>query len=333
MGRNQLNAGAPAPVTSLGSISDVFRADALVDHPASQQVNAVDAWIRHTIAQHHPLLRREVCPFVTPALERGTLFYAPVMGCRSPNDVVAVMEELVARFQVLQPRDGPDAHLKTLVAIFVDVQPEDAGRVVIAAHRELKNRCTERGLMVGEFAPGYRLPSTRYAEVNVGEAPAPVLALRHMIISDRRFLEAEDRWIAAWASRFGADRIPLFRPFSNKELAAVGRLAKERTIAAGQELCRQGEEGNELFIVVEGEAAVSRDGREIAALGPGTYVGELALLTDRPRNATVTATTAMVLLVLDRRAFRQLVDSTPSVVHKLIAGLAERLAEADAKSD
>jgi Cyclic nucleotide-binding domain len=152
--------------------------------------------------------------------------------------------------------------------------------------------------MVGEFAPGYRLSSTRNAAVNVGEAPAPVLALRQMILSDRRFLETEDHWIAAWVSRFGADRIPLFRPFSHKELATVGRLATERRIEAGRELCRQGEEGNELFIVVHGEAAVSRDGKGITALGPGKYFGELSLLTDRPRNATVTASTDMVLLVL-----------------------------------
>jgi CRP/FNR family cyclic AMP-dependent transcriptional regulator len=62
------------------------------------------------------------------------------------------------------------------------------------------------------------------------------------------------------------------------------------------------------------------------------YIGELALLTDRPRNATVIASTEMVLLVLNRRAFRQVVDSLPSVVHKLLAGLAERLSEADVRS-
>jgi hypothetical protein len=125
------------------------------------------------------------------------------MGCCSPDDVIAVMEELISIFEVLRPRDGADARLKTLVAIFVDVQPDDGVRIVISAHHELKNRCTERGLMVGEFGPGYWLPSTRNAALNVGEAPAPVLVLRHMIVSDRRFLLTDDKWIASWASRFG----------------------------------------------------------------------------------------------------------------------------------
>jgi CRP/FNR family cyclic AMP-dependent transcriptional regulator len=315
-----------------GSIVGILRADALAAQPACGPVTTVDAWIRDVVAQYAPALDREVCPFVRPALDRGTLFYAPVMGCRSPDDVTAVIEELVSRFEALRPRDGPDAHLKTLVAVFVDVQPEDANRIVIAAHHELKNRCTERGLMIGEFAPGYWLPSTRNAALNVGDAPAPVLALRHMLISDRRFLEKEDQWMAAWASKFGADRIPLFRPFSKKELATVSRLSRVANIEAGQVLCNQGDLGDELFLIVRGEAAVSRNGREIATVGPGMYIGELALLTDRPRNATVTASTDMVLLVLNRRAFRQVVDSLPSVVHKLLAGLADRLSEADVKS-
>ena len=186
-----------------GSVAGVFRADWLASQPACGPVIAVDTWIRNVLGRYSSALNREVCPFITPALERNTIFYAPVKGCRSPDDVIAVMEELISHFEVLHPRDGPDAQLKALVAIFVDVQPEDAARIVISAHHELKNRCTERGLMVGEFGPGYWLPSTRNAALNVGEAPAPVLALRHMIVSDRRFLVARDRWIKSWASRFG----------------------------------------------------------------------------------------------------------------------------------
>jgi hypothetical protein len=185
--------------------------------------------------------------------------------------------------------------------------------------------------MIGEFAPGYRLPSTRNTALNVGDAPAPVLVLRHMIISDRRFLEAEDQWMAEWATRFGADRVGLFQPLSRTELGRVGRFSREMNIEAGQVLCRQGDLGDELFLIVHGDATVSRNGREVATLGPGMYFGELALLTDEPRNATVTASTDMVLLVLNRRSFRQVVDTTPSVVHKLLAGLAKRLSEAEAK--
>jgi hypothetical protein len=162
-------------------------------------IAAVDEWLRTVIGEHHPLLERRICPFVPPALERGTLSYAAVRGCRSPADVVAAMEELGERFLDLPPLAGPDAQLKTLVAVFVDIDAEGAEPLVIAAHPELKDRWTERGLMVGEVAPGYVLPSTRRPELNVGEAPAPVLALRYMLPSDRRFLLGADRWLAAWA--------------------------------------------------------------------------------------------------------------------------------------
>jgi hypothetical protein len=316
-----------------GELTDVVvRADTLAGTETSGPVSATDAWIRRVIAQHHSVLERVLCPFVPPALERGTLFYAPVSGCRRAEDVVAVMENLTERFVALPPLNGPDAHLKTLVAIFVDVEARDGQRVVIAAHHELKNRCTARGLMVGEFGPGYHLASTRNPAVNVGEAPASVLALRHMLPSDRRFLDAEDQWLAAWATRFGADRVPLFQTFSGQELAAIARVANELIVEAGGLLCRQGDVGNEFFLILEGEASVRRNGKKVATLGPMEYFGELALLTRYPRNATVIAETGMTLFVLDRSKFKTVIDSIPALAHKLLAGLAERLSAADAQS-
>ena len=312
--------------------SPILPAAAVAGQVGSGAVAAVDAWVRGVVAQYHPVLGRAMCPLVAPALERSTLFYTSVRGCRCPEDVIVVMDELIDRFGALPPLNGRDMHLKTLVAIFIDVDAEDADRVVIAAHPELKNRCTERGLMVGEFAPGYQLASTRNPAVDVGEAPAPVLALRYMVPSDRRFLLAKDEWMAAWAARFGADRVPLFRTFSVKELAAIGRVSRELAVEAGQMLCQQGDEGHELFLILEGEASVSRNGQRIAILGPGQYFGELALLTPHPRNATVTAETDMLLLVLGRWEFWDLLDSMPAMTRMLLAGVAERLREADLRS-
>jgi L-tyrosine C(3)-methyltransferase len=290
-------------------------------------VAEIDAWVRAVIGQHHPLLGRRICPFVPLALEQGSLSYAGARGCRSPADVVVVMEELVARFPGLPPLAGPEAQLKTLVAVFVDVEAADAERVVIAAHRELKDRCTERGLMVGEFAPGYLLPSTRCPELNVGEAPAPVLALRYMLPSDRRFLLGADRWLAAWAARFGAGRVPLFRAFSAAELAAVARAGRVVRVEAGHTLCRQGEPGEEFFLILEGEVEIERDGEQVARLGPGGFFGELALLANRPRTATVGAITDTTLLVLDRRGFRRVVETVPGIAGKLLVELAGRFSD------
>jgi hypothetical protein len=242
------------------------------------------------------------------------------------------MESLVERFVALPPLTGPDAQLKTLVAIFLNLEPRDGKGVVIAAHHELKNRCTARGLMVGEFAPGYHLPSTRNPSVNVGEAPAAVLALRHMLPSDRRFLTAEDQWMSAWATRFGADRVPLFGGFSGSELASIARVADERIVEAGRVLCHQGDIGNEFFLVLEGEATVQRNGKKVATLGPVDHFGELALLTRHFRNATIIAETGMTLLVVNRSQFTKLIDSIPALAHKLLTGLAERLSAADAQS-
>ena len=310
----------------------VVRADALDASATPGPVAAVDAWIRGAIGASHPVLGRVVCPFVAPALAHGSMYYAPVHGCRSSEDVVAVMDELMERFVGLAPRSGPRTHLKALVAIFVDVEAADGERIVIGAHRELKDRCTERGLMVGEFAPGYRLASTRNASVNVGESPVPVLAVRHMLPSDRRFLDAEDRWLSAWAKRFGADRVPIFQALSATELAAIARVATEVTAKAGEVLCRQGDVGHEFFLVLEGEAVVHRSGREVDRIGPRDHFGELALLTRDPRNATVTAASDMTLLVLSRREFREAIDAIPALAHRLLAGLAQRLSEADART-
>jgi hypothetical protein len=310
----------------------ILAAAAVAGAAAPEPVVAVDAWIRGMVARFHPVLGRVVCPFVPPSLERDLLFYAPVRDCRHPEDVVSVMGELIERFGTLPPVQGREAQFKTVVAVFVDIDARDAARVVLAAHPELKDRCTERGMMVGEFAPGYQLASTRNPDLNMGDAPAPILALRHMVPSDRRFLLAEDRWMAAWATRFGAHRVRLFRTFSARELAAIGRAADEMHAEAGRVLCEQGDEGNEFFLIVDGEAAVVRNGKTTATLGPGQYFGELALLTLRPRNATVTAITDMTLLVLGRREFRGVIDAVPSVTHMLLTGLAERLDEADAES-
>jgi len=79
-------------------------------------------------------------------------------------------------------------------------------------------------------------------------------------------------------------------------------------------------------------AEVSRGGRLVATLGPGQYFGELSLLDDAPRNASVTARTPMTLIRLRRREFSAILDSWPGVAHKLLQQMARRLHEADEKS-
>ena len=131
------------------------------------------------------------------------------------------------------------------------------------------------------------------------------------------------------ASKDRLAKIPLFQKLSAKQLAAVDGLVTTIDVAAGRELIRQGEPGREFVVVVDGEAEVRRDGEVIAARGPGTFFGEMALLLDRPRNASVVATTDMTIEVIDRQDFRRLLEEFPDLHAPLLAATAQRLAELD----
>lgn len=127
-------------------------------------------------------------------------------------------------------------------------------------------------------------------------------------------------------------QVPLFSALSKKELALVARRAEDVRVDSGRMLVTEGSTGSEFFVIIEGNAAVSRHARKVATLGPGDAFGELALLDKAPRNATVTASTPMELVVLGQREFVGLIDEVPGFARKLLAGMARRLRESDAKS-
>ena len=124
-------------------------------------------------------------------------------------------------------------------------------------------------------------------------------------------------------------QVPLFSACSKKDLQLVAKRAEDVKVDAGKQLVSEGETGTEFFVVVDGKAVVSKRGQKVAELGPGGFFGELALLDKAPRNATVTADTPMELVVLGQREFAGLIDDVPEFAHKLLAGLARRLREAD----
>ena len=121
--------------------------------------------------------------------------------------------------------------------------------------------------------------------------------------------------------------IPLFSRCTKKELAALALVADELDVPAGRELTRQGEPGREFMVLVSGAADVVKNGRRVARLGSGDFLGEVALLTGGPRTATVTTTAPTTLLVLTQRAFGRVADEVPSVRASLLAALAVRLSE------
>ena len=123
--------------------------------------------------------------------------------------------------------------------------------------------------------------------------------------------------------------VPLFRSSSKRELEKVAKAADEVIVEAGRVLVTQGEIGRECYVIVSGEASVSRDGKEIARLGPGQPIGELAVLDGGPRTATVTAITELDLLVIGQREFSALLTEVPGLAHKIMVNLAERVRELD----
>lgn len=126
-------------------------------------------------------------------------------------------------------------------------------------------------------------------------------------------------------------QVPLFSGMSRRELAAVRRLSTPLgPQPAGKVLTKQGEPGDEFFIIIDGEAAVTIDGKQVAKLGPGDFFGEMALLDRGPRTATVTCVTDLQVEVISRPEFAQLLEDAPALTRKILAGLAARLREADA---
>jgi CRP/FNR family transcriptional regulator, cyclic AMP receptor protein len=125
-------------------------------------------------------------------------------------------------------------------------------------------------------------------------------------------------------------RAPLFEGLSKKELAEVARATEDLEVPAGQVLCKEGDTGQEFFVIVDGETEVTSKGKPVATRGGGDFVGEIALLEDTKRTATVTAKTPLHVFVLTRQDFRRLVDANPSVERKVMQALARRVVELSA---
>lgn len=121
--------------------------------------------------------------------------------------------------------------------------------------------------------------------------------------------------------------VSLFSACTNKELAQIASLVDELEVPEGTVLTKEGGPGREFFAVVDGKATVTLRKKKLAQFGPGDFFGEMSLLDQGPRSATVTAATAMKLYVLDARRFSTLLDKHPAVARKILRGLAQRLRE------
>ncbi len=123
--------------------------------------------------------------------------------------------------------------------------------------------------------------------------------------------------------------VPMFSSFTKKDLTAISKAADEVTLPAGHVLIKEGTEGYEGFVVLEGTVAVTRKGKNLATLGAGQVLGELSLLESSLRSASVICETECTVLVMDRVRFKQLLLETPSLAIKFLEELAGRLRSLD----
>jgi CRP-like cAMP-binding protein len=124
-------------------------------------------------------------------------------------------------------------------------------------------------------------------------------------------------------------RVPLFAQCSRGELRRIAARADEIDLPEGRVLTREDEPGREFFVLLEGEVEVRRRSRKLGILGPGEFVGEIALVSKVPRTATVVARTPLRALVLTERDFRALMRDAPGIQLKVLQALADRVAESE----
>jgi CRP/FNR family transcriptional regulator, cyclic AMP receptor protein len=121
--------------------------------------------------------------------------------------------------------------------------------------------------------------------------------------------------------------VPFFSSISKQDLAVLAQQTDEIEVAAGKVLASEGDFGAEFFVIDSGTAEVTRGGEHLADLGPGDFFGEIALLEEERRVATVTATSPMTLIVMTRANFRALDRSLPQVHESVAKEIAARRAQ------
>jgi CRP-like cAMP-binding protein len=123
--------------------------------------------------------------------------------------------------------------------------------------------------------------------------------------------------------------VPLFKNLRQRDIDEVERLADVVDVPAGQVLMREGQTGNEMFVLVSGAATIHRAGRQLMQVGPGAVLGEMALISEGPRNATVTVTEPSSLVVIGHREFHTLLNDSPELLRSIFDSLGDRIRNLD----
>ena len=124
-------------------------------------------------------------------------------------------------------------------------------------------------------------------------------------------------------------KVPLFAGCSKKDLHKIAAIADELDIREGKALTRQGGPGREFFVLLEGSVDVARDGERINVLGKGDFFGEMGLISQKPRNATITTTAPVRALVITETNFRRLLRENQSISMRVLEAVAARTPPGD----
>jgi CRP-like cAMP-binding protein len=119
--------------------------------------------------------------------------------------------------------------------------------------------------------------------------------------------------------------VPLFAELDDKELGKIAGMMKERPVEAGRAIVEEGKGGIGFFVIQSGTAQVSVGGNVVRTLGPGDHFGEIALIADTPRTATITAESDLQCFGITGWHFRPLVESSPTLAWKMLQGLARQM--------
>lgn len=122
-------------------------------------------------------------------------------------------------------------------------------------------------------------------------------------------------------------QVPIFRTLPAGQLEFIGRSIKERIYESGSDIVKQGEPGVGFFLIAEGRVDVARDGKRLRSMGPGEFFGEMALMEERIRTATVTAKERTRCLQLVRWDFRALLKENPDLAVQMLEVVVQRLRE------
>jgi CRP-like cAMP-binding protein len=128
------------------------------------------------------------------------------------------------------------------------------------------------------------------------------------------------------------ERVPLFAGLAPEGLQEIGRIADEIEVPAGTALTHEGRHEGYFFIILSGTVRIDRGGRTINTMGPGEFLGEIALLDGGPRTATATTESACRLLSVTNDRFDQLIAASPTVRSSILEAVGQRLRAMDAES-